>query len=152
MPARILIVEDQPINALGLKRELVTLGHEVVGIAASASEAIRGASELKPELILMDIGLAGDIDGIAAATVIRGQENIPVVFLTSYSDDATLDRAMKASPFGYILKPFETREVEAAIRVALYRHSKEMESRTLVRELAGDLNVAERGPQSPEAR
>jgi DNA-binding response OmpR family regulator len=103
----------------------------------SASDAIKTASELKPDLILMDIGLAGDIDGIAVASAIRGQENIPVVFLTAYSDDATLDRAMKASPFGYILKPFEPRAVEAVIRVALYRHSKELEDRTQLQDALG---------------
>lgn len=131
MPARILIVEDHTTIAQGLKRELGSLGHEVVGMTDNASDAMKLAAEMKPDLILMDIGLPGDVDGIAVASAIRGNENIPVVFLTGHSDDATLDRALKASPFGYIVKPFEKREIEATIRVALYRHGKEVENRSL---------------------
>jgi DNA-binding response OmpR family regulator len=137
MSARILIVEDQARIALGLQRQLTALGHQVVGIAGNAGDALKDASALKPDLIFMDIGLEGDIDGIAVASAIRGEENIPVIFLTAHCDDATLERAMSASPFGYVLKPFEAAEIKAAIKVALHRHRKELEDRTQLKNVLG---------------
>src|SRR6266446_2154628 len=135
MPTRILIVEDEAITALDLKRELISLGHEVVGTADNAADAVKATEELKPGLVLMDVRLSGDIDGITAASAIRGNDDIPVVFLTAHSDESTLDRAVNAAPFGYILKPFQARELRVCIEVALYKHSKEMEIRRLVVEL-----------------
>jgi len=139
MPARILIVEDEAITALDLKQELISLGHEVVGIADNATDAVKAATELKPGLVLMDIRLSGDTDGITAASAIRANDDIPVVFLTAHSDEATLERAVTAAPFGYILKPFQARELKACIEVALYKHGKELEIRRLVADLQAAL-------------
>ncbi len=139
MSTRILIVEDEAITALDLKRELLSLGHEVVGIADNAADAVKIAEELKPGLVLMDILLRGDMDGITAASAIRGDDDIPVVFLTAHSDEATLERALNAAPFGYILKPFQARELKVTIEVALYKHAKESEVRRLVIELEAAL-------------
>ena len=135
MTTRILIVEDEAITALDLKSELISSGHEVIGVTSDGIEAVRAAAELKPDIVLMDIHLSGEIDGIAAASAIRGEANIPVIFLTAHVDDTILERAMKASPFGYIPKPFQMPAIEAAIKVALYRHGKEQESRDLVETL-----------------
>lgn len=129
MSTRILVVEDHALTSQGLKRELTALGHEVVGVVGNAQDAVKAAAELKPQLILMDIGLAGSIDGITAASAIRGFDSIPVIFLTAYSDNETLDRAMQVSPFGYIVKPFERHEMEAAISLALSKHQKESQGR-----------------------
>lgn len=139
MRTRILIVEDEAITALDLKQELISLGHEVVGIADNATDAVKAATELKPGLVLMDIRLSGDTDGITAASAIRGNDDIPVVFLTAHSDEATLERAVTAAPFGYILKPFQARELKVCIEVALYKHGKELEVRRLVADLQAAL-------------
>lgn len=135
MPTRILIVEDEAITAIDLKRQIIALGYEVVGIADNAADAIKAAAYLKPGLVLMDIHIAGNVDGIIAASAIRGEQDIPVVFLTAHSDETTLERALTAAPFGYILKPFQVRELKVCIEVALYKHAREAENRRLVREL-----------------
>ena len=140
MHTRILIVEDEAITALDISRELISLGHEVVGVADNAADAVRIAGELKPGLVLMDIRLSGDIDGITAASAIRGNEDIPIVFLTAHADESTLERALNAAPFGYILKPFHNRELKVCIEVALYKHRKESEMRLLVLELEAALS------------
>ncbi len=139
MGTRILIVEDEAITALDLQRELLLQGHEVVGIAHTAADAVKAAGDLKPGLVLMDILLAGEMDGITAASVIRGNDEIPVVFLTAHSDQATLERALGAAPFGYLVKPFQPRELKVTIEVALYKHAKEAETRRLVMELQAAL-------------
>jgi len=135
MPVRILIVEDEVITALDIQRELVALGHEVVATADNTSDAIKAVETHRPDLVLMDIHLSGGSDGITAASAIRGEANVPVVFLTAHSDQATLQRALAASPFGYILKPFQMREVEISIEMALYKHAKETEMRALIEQL-----------------
>ena len=119
--ARILIVEDEKIISLDLRRRLEKFGYEVAGLAANAEDALELARELQPDLILMDIMLAGDTDGIEAAKVIRERLHIPVIFLTAYADERTLTRAKEAEPFGYILKPFKERELYTTIDVALYK-------------------------------
>jgi CheY-like chemotaxis protein len=139
MSTRILIVEDEAITALDLERELISLGHEVVGITNNAAAAVKAATELKPGLVLMDIRLSGDIDGITAASAIRGYDNIPVVFITAHADERTLERALKAAPFGYILKPFQNHELKVCIEVALYKHSKETEITHLAMKLEASL-------------
>ena len=139
MATRILIAEDEAVTALDLKRELIALGYEVTGIADNASDAVNAAASQKPDLVLMDIHLSGSMDGIVAASAIRGSEDLPVVFLTAHSDQTTLDRALLASPFGYILKPFQVRELKVTIEVALYKHRKEAENHRLVIELEAAL-------------
>jgi len=120
---RILIVEDEKIIALDLQRRLERFGFSVVGMAASGAEAIELASEREPDIILMDIRLEGDMDGIEASKLIRARFAIPVIFLTAYTDERTLDRAKEVEPFGYILKPFKERELYTTIDIALYKNS-----------------------------
>lgn len=139
MATRILIVEDEAVTALDLKRELIALGYEVAGTADNATDAVNAAARLKPDLVLMDIHLAGSVDGITAASAIRGNDDLPVVFLTAHADEATLDRALTAAPFGYVLKPFQLRELKVSIEVALYKHAREAEIRRLVLELEAAL-------------
>ncbi|MCX6137237.1 MAG: PAS domain S-box protein [Ignavibacteriales bacterium] len=125
MDFRILIAEDERIVAVDLRNRLANLGYKVVDIVARGEQAVRVALEVRPDLVLMDIGLMGAIDGIAAAQSIRSQQDIPVVFLTAYSDGETLQRAKIAEPFGYVLKPFEERELRTTIEMALFKHASD---------------------------
>jgi CheY-like chemotaxis protein len=125
----ILIVEDEHIVALDIKNRLKKLGYVVAGRAATGQAAIDKAAETCPDLILMDIRLKGEMDGIAAAEQIRDRLGIPVIYLTAYSDEATLQRAKITEPYGYIIKPFEDRDLHTTIAMALYRHKVEQELR-----------------------
>ncbi len=122
---KILVVEDETIVALDIKSRLESLGFVVPAVAASGEEAIQKATETHPDLVLMDIKLKGKQDGVEAAEEIRAQFQIPVIYLTAYADEATLQRAKITEPFGYILKPFEGRELHSAIEMALYKHQAE---------------------------
>ena len=117
----IVIVEDELIVAHSIQMRLELYGYEVVGIAKSGEDALELLSTTSPSLILMDIRLSGSLDGIATAEEIRKKRDVPIIFLTAYSDDDTLARAKIAEPFGYIIKPFETRELVNNIEIALYR-------------------------------
>ena len=125
----ILIVEDEEIIAENLSSKLVQLGYAVAGIAVRSEEAIEMALRLRPQLILMDIKLDGQEDGIQAAQAIRGVYDVPVIYLTAHSDAATLARAKTTEPFGYILKPFETRDLATHIELALYKHQADRQVR-----------------------
>ena len=122
---QILIVEDEPIVAADLKVRLELLGCHVVGAVPSGEKAVAMAGQSRPDLVLMDIRLEGRMDGIEAAQEIRRQWRLPVVYLTAYADDTTLERAKVTEPFGYILKPFEDRELKTVIEMALYKHRAE---------------------------
>jgi PAS domain S-box-containing protein len=125
----ILIVEDEAIVAADLASKLGQLGYEVVGTAARGEEAVELACRLKPEVVLMDIWLMGPMDGIEAAETIRRRVSAPVIYLTAHSDSTTLERAKVSEPFGYILKPFEERELSTTIEMALYKHQSERQLR-----------------------
>lgn len=125
--SKILIVEDQNIVAMDLQNCLKTLKYDVSGIAFSGAGAIKKAQETSPDLILMDITLKGDMDGISAAAEIKKRFNIPIIYLTSYADQATIQRAKETEPFGYILKPFEEKELNRMIEIALHKHKVERE-------------------------
>ena len=125
----ILIVEDEAIVAADLAGKLGRLGYEVAGTAAQGEEAVALACRLRPHLVLMDIWLKGPMDGIEAADAIRRQHDVPVVYLTAHSDPATLARAKLTGPFGYILKPFEERELATQIEMAIYRHQADRQLR-----------------------
>jgi len=127
--ARILIVEDETIVALDLEGRLLTLGYDVVDTITTGERAIERAEELEPDLVLMDINLAGELDGIQAAKVIRKRYKVPVIFLTACIDDGTLQRAKVTEPFAYIIKPFEDRELHGHIEIALYKHETELQLR-----------------------
>ena len=119
---RILIVEDESIVARDIWHQLDLLSYKPVGIAPRGEEALLLAARLQPDLVLMDIHLLGDMDGIAVATAIRQRHDIPVVFLTALIGEANLERINSAEPSGYIIKPFEERELRAVIEMALYKH------------------------------
>jgi diguanylate cyclase (GGDEF)-like protein/PAS domain S-box-containing protein len=120
---RILIVEDERIIAIDLQRRLEKFGYRVTGIVSTGDAAIDHAEAESPDIILMDIMLSGEVDGIEAASRIKDTLHIPVIFLTAYSDERTLERAKAAEPFGYILKPFKEKELYTTIDIALYKHS-----------------------------
>ena len=128
---RILVVEDEAIVAMDLQSRLIALDYEVVGLAASGEEAIDKAEKTQPDLALMDIRLKGDMDGIEAAQQLRDRFSIPVVYTTAYADEETLRRAKLTEPFGYILKPFEDRELHTVIQMGLYKHSMESKLREM---------------------
>jgi len=119
---KILIVEDENIVAKDIQNTLKSLGYLVAGVAASGEEAIQKTGETRPDLVLMDIMLRGYQDGVEAAQTILAQHNIPVIYLTAYTDDKTLQRAKITEPYGYILKPFEERELHIAIEMAIHKH------------------------------
>ncbi len=123
--AGILIVEDERIIAEDLRRTLESLGYSVAGIASSGEEAIKKAAETRPDLVLMDIRLQGRMDGTEAASRVRDEFDIPVVYLTAYADEGTLQRARITEPYGYIIKPFQQRELCSSIEIALYKHEME---------------------------
>jgi PAS domain S-box-containing protein len=124
--AQILVVEDESDIAITIQDILKSFGYAVPAIVCSGEEAIQKVAELQPDLVLMDIRLEGSMDGVEAAEKIRSDFNTPVVYLTAYIDDRTLQRAMVTGPFGYILKPFEQRELHIIIELALYKHNMEM--------------------------
>ena len=118
---RMLVVEDERIVSMDLQRRLKAMGYEIAGSAVSGEEAIEKAEKLRPDMVLMDIMLDGEMDGTQAAEIIRDRFSIPVIYLTAYADSATLERAKITEPFGYILKPFEERELHGHIEIALYK-------------------------------
>jgi signal transduction histidine kinase len=126
---RILIVEDESIIAMTLRHTLEDLRYEVIDAVPSGDAAIQAVSKGGIDLILMDININGDIDGIETAARIRQKHNIPIVYLTSYADDRTISRAEKTGSLGYILKPFKGREVMAAIQIAMNKHREELQLR-----------------------
>ena len=122
-PPKILITEDEMLTALDLQQRLCALGYEVPALVASGEEAIEQAALLKPDLVLMDIMLQGELDGIQAAQLIRARADIPVIYLTANSDSTTLERVKRTEAFGYLLKPFRARELQITIDMALKNHS-----------------------------
>jgi two-component system, cell cycle sensor histidine kinase and response regulator CckA len=138
--ARILVVEDEHIVAKDIATRLIRRGYDVLGIVGSAHEAIEETGVRRPDLVLMDVMLKGEMDGIAAADRIRELHNIPVVYLTAYADEKTLQRAKITDAFGYILKPFEERELYITIEMALYKHTIEARLRTSEQWLSATLN------------
>jgi CheY-like chemotaxis protein len=122
-----LVVEDEGIVAQEIKSRLEKSGYTICAVAHDGDTAIARAEALRPDLVLMDIRLKGDMDGIEAAGQIGDRLGIPVVYLTAYTDPATLERAKIKDPFGYVVKPFETRNLMVAIEIALHRHHSESE-------------------------
>jgi len=117
--AYILIVEDESIAAEALAEQLMGFGYNIVGKVATAKEAIEKTEELQPDSVLMDIFLQGDTDGIEATRQIRTKFNIPVVYLTAYSDSVTIERLLSTNPDGYVLKPSSPQQLKATIEIAL---------------------------------
>jgi two-component system, cell cycle sensor histidine kinase and response regulator CckA len=130
-PHRILIVEDSRAMARDLEWRVTHLGFAVAGVTPSGEQAVEIAERERPDLVLMDIRLQGEMDGIAAADYIRSKLHIPVVFLTAYADDATLRAASVTEACGYIIKPAQERELRVVIEMALYKHAAEQQRRFL---------------------
>jgi putative two-component system response regulator len=143
--AHILVVEDEAVVAMDIEAALQSMDYEVAGTAATGEEAIAKALESRPDVVLMDIRLRGEMDGIEAAGRIRAQAAIPIIYLTAFADDELLARAKLTEPFGYILKPFETRELRSNIEMALYKQAMENKLREsyarLERNLEGTVEV-----------
>ncbi|QIR39530.1 response regulator [Tolypothrix sp. PCC 7910] len=137
---RVLIVEDEVIVARTIASQLSQLGYIVTGTASSGNVAIAKALETKPDIVLMDIILKGEMDGIAASSYIREQLDIPVIFLTAYGDANTLERAKITQPFGYIVKPFTIKDLQIAIEIALLKYQLECDLRENRDQLATLLN------------
>ena len=142
LKARILVVEDERLVALALEQCLKAIGHDVVALVTTGQEAVRKAVELEPDLVLMDIRLKGEVDGIEAAVRIHDNFGTPIVYLTAYSDDNTLERARAAQPYGYVLKPFEEKSLKSAVAMALYTASvnaRELNTRERLARILADL-------------
>jgi len=126
--ARILIVEDEYLVARDVSHMVLELGYEVTGIASTAEAAINAVHETRPDLVLLDIVLKGSVDGISVAELIKQESGTPVIFLTAHADEMTLSRAKITDPLGYLLKPFEMRELKTAVDLAFYKARKEREA------------------------
>lgn len=127
-PINILIVEDEIIIAEDIASYLETLGYNVIGIVDNATDALQKIKTLSPDLILLDISISGPIDGVQVAMIIKQDYGIPFVFLTAFADKQTLDRVKQTDPYGYIVKPFEEKDLEVTIELALYKFKKDKET------------------------
>jgi CheY-like chemotaxis protein len=123
---KILIVEDELLIAKNTGKKLQTLGYTITDIVSSGEAAIASFRQNRPDLILMDIAIKGEIDGIETAIMIKSIEDIPVVFLTAYADDITLEKASNTGCYGYIVKPFKERELHATIKMTLKKHQEQL--------------------------
>ncbi|PJZ64417.1 response regulator [Leptospira wolffii] len=142
---KILVVEDEIIVAVNLGQKLKKLGYDLVGITSSGEEAIQKAEENHPDLVLMDINIEGNLDGIQTAELLRNRFQTPVIYLTAYADENTLNRAKRTQPLGYIVKPFESDQLRSSIEVALYKNELEHRSRKNEESLKSTLNHLESG-------
>ncbi|WP_035042968.1 HD domain-containing phosphohydrolase [Desulfovibrio sp. X2] len=147
-----MIVEDEAIVALDIQSRLRSMGYDVVRQVASGEAAVSSARELRPDLILMDIMLEGPMDGIEAAGMISAEMHIPIIYLTAYADETTLQRAKVTDPFGYIIKPFEDRELSINIEMALYKHDMDRRVRDHERWLTTTLHSIGDGVVATDAR
>jgi CheY-like chemotaxis protein len=133
--AKVLLAEDEAVTARVAEKMLKALGYEVCAVISEGQDAIERTGESRPDLVLMDIVLKGKVDGIEAADAIRTRFDIPVVYLTSCSDEETLERAKISGPFGYMVKPLNERELHVVIEMALFRHKADAEREGLIRKL-----------------
>jgi two-component system, response regulator PdtaR len=137
---KLLVVEDDPHVATVLEARLQTFGYEVCSVARTGPAAVRGAIEHRPDLVLMDILLEGDMNGIEAAELIHNQMDVPIVFVTCLSEQSLLDRAVKANAYGYILKPYDNAELRYTIQIALIKFRAAKERERLIKQLEQALN------------
>src|SRR3990167_5530542 len=125
--ANVLVVEDEFIVSKDIQSSLKKLGYNVIGAAPSGEKALELLAEEQPDIVLMDIMLKGEMNGIQTAEIVRVEYAIPVIYLTAYADEATLAKAKVTEPYGYIIKPFKEIDLHTSIEMALYKHSKERE-------------------------
>lgn len=140
---KILIAEDEQIIAKDISNTLIRLGYNVMGMASTGEEVVDKAKEVKPDIILMDIMLKGEMTGIDAAEQIQKDSDIPIIYLTALSDNETIQRAKITEPFGYILKPYDERMLHSAIEMGLYKHKMSSKLREKTRELEEEKKKAE---------
>ncbi|MBI4411035.1 MAG: response regulator [Deltaproteobacteria bacterium] len=133
--AQIMIVEDEVLIARDLKNKLARFGYQVPQVAASGEEAVEGVVRHRPDLVLMDIRLQGALDGIEAAEIIHQAHGIPIIYLTAFASDVAISRAVTTEPYGYLIKPFNERELKSAIEIALFKHQMEKTRKKAEREL-----------------
>ncbi|MDA8141691.1 MAG: response regulator [Desulfobacteraceae bacterium] len=134
-PTKILVVEDDEHVADVLEARLESFGHQVCDIVKSGPAAVRSALQHRPDLVLMDILLEGEMNGVEAAELIHNQVDVPIVFITCLSDQAVLNRAVQANAYGYILKPYDTAELRYTIEIALLKHKNAREHQILIQRL-----------------
>ena len=151
MAAKVLVIEGQALVARDLQARLESMGYEVVGIATEAEEAVNMAAERNPDLVLMDLNPRNDIDGVQAAVEINRRRSIPIIFSTAYSSGRILERGRVASPQGYVLKPFDNRELGISIEAALVRHGVEKELREAKQGLEATLANVSDGVMAADA-
>ncbi|WP_028587244.1 HD domain-containing phosphohydrolase [Desulfocurvus vexinensis] len=148
----ILVVEDETIVAMDIRHRLTNLGYSVADVVPTGEGAVEAARRLRPDVVLMDIMLAGAMDGVQAAGAIAQSCDIPVIFVTAYADEETLQRAKATQPFGYVIKPFDDREVHTAIEMAHYKHSNEQRRRKERKWLETTLDSVGEGIVATDAR
>ncbi len=136
---KILVVEDEFITAVGTRSCLEELGYNVSSIAATGKEALQQAEDNRPDIILMDIELKGGMDGVETGGMIRSQFDIPIIYITAYADKKVIERAKITEPFGYVIKPFEKRDLHSNIEIALYKHEVEKKLKKTNQELQNAL-------------
>ncbi len=138
---KILVVEDEFITGTEIKKRLQNMGYDVPKVVATGEDAIRLAGEFHPDIVVMDITLKGEMNGITAAEEIRKRYDIPVVFLTAHSDDATVEKAVMSEPFGYLIKPLDERALRTTIQMALYKHAMDEKLKERDRVISALLNT-----------
>ncbi len=129
MKPRVMVVEDERIVALNLKHRLTKLGYDITQLVTSGQQALREIERSPPDVILMDINIDGEMDGIETASRIPQEHQVPVIYLTAYSEEATLERARGTKPYGFLLKPFSERELHATIQMVLERRRADVLTR-----------------------
>lgn len=150
--ARVMVVEDEGVVALNLRQRLQKLGYEVPVVVSSGEDALAQIAQLRPDIVLMDIHIDGDMDGIETASRIPPELMVPVIYLTAYSEETTLDRARATRPYGYLLKPFSERELHATIKMALERRASDVAMRNSEERLRLALAAAEMGSWEIDSR
>jgi CheY-like chemotaxis protein len=133
--AKILIVEDEQVTAMDIADILGNIGHEITDTVSTGEQAIKSVRKNRPDIVLMDINLKGKMDGIETAEHIRSQYRIPVIYLTAYYDEQTVERAKKTEPCAYLTKPFEEIDLKIATAVGIYRARMESEREALIKDL-----------------
>ncbi|UCD33484.1 MAG: response regulator [Desulfobacterales bacterium] len=148
---KILVVEDEVVIAMSLQRRLTSMGYDVVGICHNAETGIEMARKLDPDLILMDIMMPGNLDGISGAQAIKAEFDIPVIFLTAYTEDQLIEKAKQIEPHGYLVKPIQDRELKAAVEIAIYKQemvhqlkASEQQYRSMIDAMGDAIHVVDR--------
>ena len=149
--SKILVVEDEVIIAMSLQRRLASMGYDVVGICHNAEDGIKMARKLRPDLILMDIMMPGDLDGIKGAQTIKEELDIPVIFLTAFAEDQVIDKAKIVEPYGYLVKPIQDRELKAVVEIAIYKQkmerrlkASELQHRSMINAMGDAIHVVDK--------